>query len=178
MEAYAESKTPEEERDRRGTPVEIFNCIRDFLRIDFDLDVCADEGNYKIPQYLTKEDDALNVTVPWYGKYNWMNPPYSKPVPWCKKATSEAREGSIVVGLLPDDRSTMWYRSWVYPHASAIYTTSRRVPFLDENGIPQNGNPKGSIIVVWTPWKVDSPAQGMIVVPRWSSKKSVWVYDY
>lgn len=174
MDAYAKSETPEHERDRRGTPTEIFSCIRAFLRIDFDLDVCADEFNFKVSPFIEKESDSL--TMRWNDR-NWMNPPYSDPTPWCKKATVEAALGNVVVGLLPDDRSTGWYKEWVYPKASAIYTTSRRIPFLDEHGVPQNGNPKGSIVVVWTPWRVDSPAQGYIDVPRYNAKKAEWIYD-
>ena len=175
MDAYAKSRTPEHERDRRGTPVEIFDCISSALNIDFDLDVCADDGNHKVAHYLTKADNSFSVG--WCTGFNWMNPPYSDPAPWCAKATHEAKTGSIIVGLLPDDRSTGWFKEWVYPNASAIYTTSRRIPFLDENGVPQNGNPKGSIVVVWTPWRVDSPAQGYIDVPRYNAKKAEWIYD-
>lgn len=174
MKAYTESTTPDDERDRRGTPKEIFDCISNALNIDFDLDVCADDGNHKVAEYLTKEDDALSVG--WHS-FNWMNPPYSDPYPWCKKAAKEAQSGSIIVGLLPDDRSTKWFKEQIYPKASAIYTTNRRIPFLDEDGTPQPGNPKGSIVVVWTPWRVDSPAQGYIDVPRYNKAKGEWIYD-
>ncbi len=177
MDAYAKSKTPENERDRRGTPVEIFECISNALNIRFDLDVCADVGNHKVDNYLTKETNGL--AQPWDGHTCWMNPPYSSPYDWCLTAAFEAGAGTgcVVVGLLPDDRSTKWFKEQVYPFASAIYTTSRRIPFLDENGIPQNGNPKGSIVVVWTPWRVDSPSQGYIDVPRYNAKKAEWIYD-
>ena len=144
MDAYAKTTTSEEERDRRGTPVEIFDCISRHFNVFFDLDACADSGNNKLANYYTIDDDALTVQF-WNGTYCWMNPPYSAPYDWCKKAAEQAQLGRIVVGLLPDDRSTKWYKEQCYPKASAIYTTSRRIPFLDENGVPQNGNPKGGI---------------------------------
>jgi len=178
MEAYAKSTTPEDELDRRGTPVEIFDCIQAFLNISFDTDLCADAGNRKVRHYIGLDRGDNSLELEWGGLgYGWMNPPYSDPYPWCEKAAREAAVGAITVGLLPDDRSTKWFKEQVYPKASAIYTTTRRLSFLDENGIPQPGNPKGSIVVVWTPWMVDSPAQGYIDVPRYNKAKGEWIYD-
>lgn len=53
------------------------------------------------------------LDLPW-GKYHdqiFVNPPYSNPKPWVKKAISEHLEhGSSVVLLLKHDSSTQWYR--------------------------------------------------------------------
>jgi len=40
----------------------------------------------------------------------FVNPPYSNPLPWVKKAIEEAERGVPVVLLLKHDSSTEWYR--------------------------------------------------------------------
>jgi len=40
----------------------------------------------------------------------YINPPYSNPLPWVRRAIEQARKGSIVVLLLKHDSSTKWYR--------------------------------------------------------------------
>jgi len=173
MDAYANSKTPIEARDKRATPGPVFDAICKHLNLTPTLDVCAENHTSKCEYHMTAEDNSLIQS--WSDYVCWMNPPYSSPYEWCKKASDEAQRGAIVIGLLPDDRSTKWFMEQVYPRASAIYTTNRRVSFLDENGEPQTGNPKGSIVPIWTPWQVDAPAGGYIEVPRWNSKKREWL---
>ena len=48
----------------------------------------------------------------WYDQYlgAFVNPPYSNPLPWVKKAIKEAERGITVVLLLKHDSSTEWYR--------------------------------------------------------------------
>ena len=176
MDAYANSKTPEEARDKRATPGPVFDAIRQHLNLRPTLDVCAEGHTAKCAEFFTEGALERRWTVAdGFSEVCWMNPPYSSPYEWCKKAADEAQRGAIVIGLLPDDRSTKWFKEQVYPQASAIYTTNRRVSFLDENGEPQAGNPKGSIIPIWTPWEVDSPASGYIKIPRWNAKKREWL---
>ncbi|SFD67133.1 phage N-6-adenine-methyltransferase [Thiohalospira halophila DSM 15071] len=170
MDAYARSRTPKEERDRRGTPWPVYHAICTELGVEPTLDVCAEPETAKAPNYWTAEDDAL--ARPWpKNEVCWMNPPYSDPGAWCRKAAHEASHGSIVIGLLPDDRSTEWYQNAVHPNASAIYITTRRIAFLDANGQPQEGNPKGSIVPIWTPWRVEAPAGGVIAIPDKRTQK-------
>ncbi len=164
MDAYHKSKTEPVWRDRRATPWGVYLAICEHLGIDPAIDVCAEHQTAKAPEYWTESDDALSR--PWPAAVCWMNPPYSSPGEWCRKAAMESRGGSIVVGLLPDDRSAKWYQQWIHPLASAIYTTNRRVAFLTASGQPQSGNPKGSIVPVWTPWRVESPATGIIEIPK------------
>lgn len=170
MDAYARSKTPKEERDRRATPQWVVEAIQHVLNIRFDVDVCADSRNFKAPLYLdVAKIDAL--TCAWNvrrdlltgrvgvhpGVFAFMNPPYSDPGPWCEKAATEARERSMfVVGLLPDDRSTHWYQQWIDGVACVCYVPDIRISFLGPDGKPQAGNPKGSIFPIWTPWEVEN----------------------
>ena len=54
-----------------------------------------------------------------------MNPPYSNPTPWVKKAYEESCKGSLVVGLLRGDTSTRWFHDWVYPYAEIRFVKGR-----------------------------------------------------
>ena len=154
MIAYSHSKTPPGAGDKRATPWGVFARIQEETGLIFIHDVCAEPHTTKvIGSYWTKEDDALSFS--WYQKVNdmaalWMNPPYSDPGPWCKKAYEESQKGLIIVGCLPDDRSANWYQDWIEDKAPLVYVPNRRISF---DG--QNGNPKGSVFPVWMPMRVD-----------------------
>jgi phage N-6-adenine-methyltransferase len=53
------------------------------------------------------EKDGLNSE--WKGNRIFVNPPYSKPMPWVKKAIAESRKGKTVVLLVKHDSSTRWW---------------------------------------------------------------------
>lgn len=77
-----------------------------------------------------------------WGTSVFMNPPYSDPAPWCKKAYEESQKGKIVVGLLRGDTSTRWFHDWVYGKAELRFFKGR----IRFNGKPA---PFSSIIAVW-----------------------------
>lgn len=54
-----------------------------------------------------KSDDGL--LRPW-GNRAFINPPYSRPLPWVQKAILEAQQGKGVIMLLKHDSSTEWWR--------------------------------------------------------------------
>ena len=165
MKAYAGSKTPPVERDRRATPPAVFERIQEVSGLRFIHDVCADERNRKCESYWSEADDAFSFC--WRDRLPvakaarkaawllplWMNPPYSDPYPWCATAAREARRGLVVMGLLPDDRSTEWYQHWIEDVATVCWVPDKRISFLGPDGRPQSGNPKGAIFPLWTPWR-------------------------
>jgi phage N-6-adenine-methyltransferase len=163
VDAYAKSKTPKEARDRRATPPSVFHRIEYVTGLTFMWDACAETHTSKVPgRCWTKEDDALSIdwhkaltdpSIPGHIPVVWMNPPYSNPDVWCAKAVEEAAKGLIVMGLLPDDRSTGWYLDHVEDVASVCWVPDKRISFHDEHGVPQDGNPKGSALPLWTPWR-------------------------
>ena len=62
------------------------------------------------PFRSVEEDGWTNGLIePWPGK-SFVNPPYSDPLPWVRKAIVESRRGNPVVMLLKHDSSTRWYR--------------------------------------------------------------------
>src|SRR3990167_9683408 len=73
--------------------------------------------NYFDPCPLNPSVDGLNV--PWKS-YNYVNPPYSKKVPWIKKAIEEMRKGHTTVMLLPHVPEMAWYHDLVIPNAEIL----------------------------------------------------------
>jgi len=45
-----------------------------------------------------------------WGPRVYVNPPYSNPLPWIRKAIDEAEDGKLIVLLLKHDSSTEWWR--------------------------------------------------------------------
>jgi len=58
----------------------------------------------------------------------FVNPPYSKPLPWVKKAVKEAKKGISVVMLLRVDPSTKWYKL-LMEHGCHVAFFNERVRF-------------------------------------------------
>lgn len=113
----------------------------------FDLDPCARPETAKAPIYFTPADNGLAMT--WFGRV-WLNPPYSDPGPWLKKAKESVQRGDCecVVALLPAATDTAWFHDYVLHDASLEFRRGR-VRFLGWEGTPI-GSPKSpSIIAVY-----------------------------
>lgn len=155
MDAYHKSTTKQQDKDRRCTPWPVIHSLEAILGMRFQVDACAEFGTSKAPVYWTKEQDALSFR--WAYLLNpksivFMNPPYSEPGVWCEKAWQESLKGLIVVGLLPDDRSTSWYQQFIEDVAPIVYVPTKRISFINPStGQKDNGNPKGAVIPVWMP---------------------------
>lgn len=161
MKAYANSKTPEGEGDKRQTPISAFNRIQELIRIPIVHDVCAEYHTAKCASFWTEEDDAFSKD--WLEPLTgfslpaalWCNMPYSNPEPWIQRCHETAQRGGIVIALPADDRSTGWYRNWIEDKAQIVYVPDKRISFEDGDGEPQNGNPKGSVVCVFLPMHFD-----------------------
>jgi phage N-6-adenine-methyltransferase len=145
--------------DTWKTPPEIFSFYDYFCGYDFQLDVCADAVNALCEDYIDQNEDALKVD--WLtvsinkmkGKYAWMNPPYSKPLPFVKRAFEQSQLNGIgVVMLLNSDFSTKWGALITEYQCAIVHLTGGRVAFLNENRDPVKGNPKSQIIVIIPPY--------------------------
>ena len=53
------------------------------------------------------EKDGLNSE--WAGDRIFVNPPYSRPLPWIEKAIMESKKGKTVALLVKHDSSTRWW---------------------------------------------------------------------
>ena len=87
------------------------------------------------------------LSRPW-GKSVFMNPPYSNPTPWVKRAFEESTRGSTVVGLLRCDTSAAWFHDWVWNKAELRFVRGRLTFFKGSVG---HSAPFASVIAVWRP---------------------------
>ena len=82
------------------------------------------------------QEHQSGLAIPWIGR-TYVNPPYSQPLPWVKKAIYENdRHGSLICLLLKHDSSTEWYRLLSEAGAHFIminkrlkFRTGRSAPF-------------------------------------------------
>lgn len=82
-------------------------------------------------------EDGLQVcwadrSLPHNGKV-FVNPPYSNPKPWVKKAIQSTYDGCIVILLLKHDTSTSWYGLLHEAGAHFIYP-AKRLKFNTKTG--------------------------------------------
>lgn len=149
--------------DMWETPRWLVRQLEDLLGVTFVHDICATAENAKCPSYWTEDDDALSQD--WHSKmlmlrrelanYNiqtpafWLNPPYSNVTPWLEMAIEAANLGVLVVAVLNDDRSTLWYQNLMENQAHTVLVPDKRIKFEGRNG---KGNNKPQIIPVYGPW--------------------------
>ena len=126
--------------DLWATPQDFFNTIdREF---NFDVDVCAIPENAKCSHFFSPDDDGLSRK--WVGVC-WMNPPYGREIgKWVKKAHESAKEGAVVVGLLPARTDTAWFHEYIYGKAEIRFIRGR----LKFGGC-DNSAPFPSMTIIW-----------------------------
>lgn len=157
---YAGSKTPDVVRDLWETPDEIVEYMENRYG-EYDLDAAASENNKKCDKFYSQETNCLKR---WWGsnKHVWLNPPYSRPDAFIKKAIEQMEHNNQIDILLPGDNSTAWFREaqlhaaeiiWIVGDIQVVddkeYSRTGRVSFISGlNGEPVDGNNKGSVIFV------------------------------
>ena len=137
--------------DTWATPLKIFKYYD--AKFNFMLDVCAEDSTAKCKYFLTKENDALSFdwdSLMVKGEYIWCNPPYSNIAPWVKKAIDCAKGGVGVVMLVMCDPSVKWFSLALEYCTEIQFITNGRISF-ESDGVPQNGNNKGSCIFIFSP---------------------------
>ena len=142
--------------DYWSTPDFVIEAISEALNLPIALDACATPENRRCFSYLSEEEDALSVGwTPTQNGYVFCNPPYSQLRHWVERCAEQAEQQQVVVvGLVPCDTSTQWFHRWVMNAASLMFIPDRRIAFIHpETKKPIAGNPKGSLIPVWTPWQ-------------------------
>lgn len=150
------SNTPAEIKDLWRTPPEIFHALN--AEFNFVLDAAASIDNSLCRHFITEQQDTLktpwNEVMPNIPGYVWLNPPYSKPMPFVKKAAQENTDNHIgCVMLLPADTSVLWFREAIKTAHEVRFITGGRLSFLNaETGKPVNGNNKGSMLIIWHPY--------------------------
>lgn len=132
--------------DEWATPHEIVNELAEEFG-SFDLDACARPETAKAPIFFTKEQDGLGRA--WRGRV-WLNPPYSDPGPWLKKAIQETAAGraDVVVALLPACTDTGWFHDLV-KHRAEVRFRRGRIKFLGWMGTPIGSPKAGSMFAIY-----------------------------
>jgi phage N-6-adenine-methyltransferase len=127
------------------TPQYIFDWLdREF---HFELDAACNNENCKCAYGYSQDMGYNALNCDWSSCTVWLNPPYSNPFPWVKKAHEEALKGCTVVCLLPADTSTKWFHEWVFAKAEVRFVQGR----IKFDGV-KKGSPKfGSMVVVYGP---------------------------
>lgn len=128
--------------DEWATPQVIFDVLdAEFL---FTLDPCASDQNHKCEKYFTKIQNGLEQS--WEDEIVFCNPPYGRYIDkWIRKAVEEARNGALVVMLIPARTDTKWFHELVFPHGDIRFVKGR----LKFGGC-KNRAPFPSMVVVFT----------------------------
>lgn len=151
------SNTEKNERDLWATPLCIFKGIEKYLAYNycgfsaFDLDASALPHNAKCKDFISPKQDTLKTD--WgQGRNIWINPPYSNPLPFVKRAAEMSLQNNFIVMLLPSDTSTEWFEVCQQEAETIIFLTGKgaRIHFDKPDGVKRsNGNVKGSILVIF-----------------------------
>lgn len=122
------------------TPQDLFDQLND--EFHFDVDTAATPQNAKCEIYYTASDDGLSES--WRGVC-WCNPPYGRDVgKWVAKAAESAKDGAMVVMLLPARTDTRWFHDYIY-HRAEIRFIRGRLKF----GGSKNSAPFPSMVVIF-----------------------------
>ena len=97
--------------------------------VSYKVDILVNDSRYgagiiEVDGKSHKDFDGLGND---WGVRNFVNPPYSKKVPWIKKAIEEQRKGKLTVMLLPVDTSTNWFHDLLLPNAEIRWLRKRLI---------------------------------------------------
>lgn len=128
------------------------------------IDGCASKKNAVFDNYIGKGIDAIFPDFLDFDPLSivtdfadadiayFVNPPYSNPMPFVKRAAELKQQGYLVVMLLPADKSTKWYKVIQDNATEVIDIIGGRINFLDPDGNEVKGNNKGSMVAVFDPF--------------------------
>lgn len=130
-------------RQLAGTPIEIFRRLDD--EYNFTVDVCACPHNKKLRRYITREDNALDLS--WAGERVYCNPPYLVIPLWLAKR----HEPVLSCYLLPARTDRFWWRlkSEGECHYFVGETPETRVQFEAPPGIKYSSNPDCNVLLLF-----------------------------
>lgn len=126
-----------------ATPWPLYNQLDE--EFHFNLDPCCTHENAKCKDHYTQIEDGLSQD--WGGKRVFCNPPYGRELPkWIKKCHDEARNGTLVVMLIPARTDTKAFHEFIY-HKAEIRFIKGRIKFGDA----KSAAPFPSMIVIYRP---------------------------
>jgi phage N-6-adenine-methyltransferase len=117
---------------------------------DFEVDVAATAEDRLLDCYITPEENALSLDMPWVYEVQdraYCNPPFKNMMPWVVKAHQEAqRHPGAVVGLLAPLSNADWYQ-FCCRHAHEIRHLYPRVQFEAPPGVQVSTN-RGDLLFI------------------------------
>ena len=123
-----------------GSPQALFDYYDNIYH--FTCDVCATSQLAKCKKFYTLEQDGLKQR--WVGVC-WMSPPYTALGKWVGKAYEAAKNGAVVVALLPMFTDAAWFHD--YASHATIELLKGRLQFT--NRIDNGYSPFGHGIFVF-----------------------------
>lgn len=126
------------DRDSRFTPDVFMQPVyRAFGNID--LDPCAHPLSPVVARryfFIDKGDDGL--TRPWSGRLAFVNPPYSKLLPWLQRAHGQWKAGKVetILCLVTAQTDSAFFHGTIATEAD-LYFLRGRVPFSNPAGMSQ-----------------------------------------
>lgn len=87
---------------------------------------------YFDPCPFNEKPEFDGLSIDWPDK-TYVNPPYSKPLPWVKKAIEESNNGKRIVMLLKADTSTKVF-ALLHSHGADIFWCSKRLNYESKQG--------------------------------------------
>lgn len=118
------------------TPEDLFRAID--AEFHFTLDAAASAENTKTVRFFNKTTDAMRQT--WAPHRVWLNPPYGEGYPlkkWVEKAHSEAKNGAMVVMLIPARTNTNWFHDYCLADGEVRFIRGRPKFGGAVHGLPQ-----------------------------------------
>jgi phage N-6-adenine-methyltransferase len=103
--------------DQWETPPWLWKQLNEIF--NFDYDACCTNYNQLAPLF----GDVLEKDWPLGNIF--MNPPYSKPKEFLRRAYEASLDGTTVVALIKGDPSTTWWNEWVKDKATLIWLPKR-----------------------------------------------------
>jgi site-specific DNA-methyltransferase (adenine-specific) len=139
------SKVFEHSHGEWATPQAFYDRLN-YLYGPFTLDPCASAENAKCEKFFTEKENGLERS--WIGHRCFVNPPYKQHIDkWLAWAYHEAMcYGVYSLCVLPARTETAWFHEEAQ-RATEIVEVRGRIAF--ESGGKKNGNPLGSILVIF-----------------------------
>ena len=144
---YANTTTPEPERDSWRTPKQVFDWLNRIYHFGYDT-ACTHENALAMPVWHG-EQSADALATDWIGSL-FCNPPYSDIGPWVDKAICSAECGATTVMLIPSPNGET-YHAKALRHAKRLILINGRLAFINADGKPVSGNNRGSCLYVFAP---------------------------
>lgn len=148
---HSKSKTDSDIKDLWQTSIELYEYLN--ARFSFVCDVAASDHNHLHLNYLTESyDSLLNGWAHLKSGFAFCNPPYSRILPWVKKAREAADRGVGTVMLLPVDTSVEWFNELRKLASEIYFIVNGRISFVrSDNKQKIHGNNRGSLFAVFNP---------------------------